>query len=97
MHKLIAPLMVFAFIVPLQAQDREDQSTPYQRAVDSVVIVWSFNHDWDLSTGTGVVIDDEHILTAYHVVAGGPSQVDLPLPRTANWSRTRIPTSSSPG
>jgi serine protease Do len=79
MRKLIVPLLFAAACsAAALAQEKEDQSAPYQRAVDSVVIVWSFDRNWDLSTGTGVVIDGDHILTAYHVIAGGPSEIDLP-------------------
>jgi serine protease Do len=72
----VLPAITFLLLAGLApAQD----DAAYRRAVDSVVIVWSYDHNWDLSTGTGVVIDAEHILTAFHVISGGPSSVDFPL------------------
>jgi S1-C subfamily serine protease len=72
----VLPAITFLLLCGL-APAQDDRA--YQRAVDSVVIVWSYDHNWDLSTGTGVVIDGDHILTAYHVISSGPSSVDLPL------------------
>jgi S1-C subfamily serine protease len=76
MRSVLPAVILLLLAGPAPAQDDD----AYRRAVDSVVIVWSYDHDWDLSTGTGVtVIDGEHILTAYHVISGGPSTVNFPL------------------
>lgn len=72
----VLPAIAFLLLAGLAPAQDDDA---YRRAVDSVVIVWCHDHNWEVSSGTGVVIDSEHILTAFHVISSGPSCVAFPL------------------
>jgi S1-C subfamily serine protease len=63
------PLFIFSLLLMPQTVRAQDDAS-YRRAVDSVVMVAAFDKDWEISYGTGVVIDAAkgHVLTAYHVI-----------------------------
>jgi hypothetical protein len=54
MRRLLPAIILLCLAGLAQAQD----DNAYRRAVDSVVIVWSYDHNWDLSsTGTGPILN----------------------------------------
>jgi serine protease Do len=63
MKRFIAALAILA--TPASGQD---DSKSYDRAVDSTVLVCTLNLEWEEGQGSGVVVDDGLILTAYHVI-----------------------------
>ena len=69
MSGLMALAMTGALAFPARA-DEPDNSDAYQKAVGSVVYIRAIDADWNMSSGTGVLINAERdeILTAFHVV-----------------------------
>lgn len=65
MKRIIAALVIL--VTPASGQD---DSKSYDKAVESVAWICTLSKDWEEAQGSGVVIGDGLILTAYHVVRG---------------------------
>ena len=56
----------------------DDHGDAYRDAIGSIVWITTYDHSWNPSYGTGIVVEGGDILTARHVIEDGPSVVTFP-------------------